>query len=186
MKKNIQTTGIALGAIAVGVALRIGMKGLPNIEPITLIAVLGGAFFLRKEYAIIVPLAITVISDLIIGNTEIAIATWSAWAMIGAAMLLLQYTKKKKLFPLIAVAGGVGANIFFYLWTNFGVWLEGVLYPKTFDGLLQSYVMGLPFLKNQIIGNIVMIGVVTLGIVAVQTLIALKREQKGKVNLSIV
>ncbi len=177
-KKEIRSTMIAGGLILLGVVLRVAMQNLPNIEPITLIAIFGGAYFVKKEYALIVPLAIIAISDLVIGNTGIAMATWSAWAIIGGAATLLHYKKDKKTFPLFAIAGGAIANIFFYLWTNFGVWLQGTMYPMTGEGLIQSYVMGLPFLRNQLLSNAIMIGSVAVAIVVLQSVAALKKSQQ--------
>jgi len=53
--------------------------------------------------------------------------------------------------------GLVGA-LFFYFYTNFGVWLIGNLYPHTFSGLINCYMMGLPFLRLQAVGSMVFLG----------------------------
>jgi len=42
----------------------------------------------------------------------------------------------------------------FWLWTNFGVWLQGY-YPTTWHGLITAYVNALPFLRNNMIGTLV-------------------------------
>ncbi len=47
----------------------------------------------------------------------------------------------------------------FYLITNFGVWLMGNYYPKNAAGLLESYIAGLPFLQNAILGDLFFSGV---------------------------
>ncbi len=49
---------------------------------------------------------------------------------------------------------GIGSSIFFFLYTNFGWWLVTNMYPHTLDGLIQAYIMGLPFFKNNLIGNL--------------------------------
>ena len=43
--------------------------------------------------------------------------------------------------------------ILFYFITNFGWWFPGHLYPRTFDGLLQSYIAGIPFFRNTLLGD---------------------------------
>ena len=43
---------------------------------------------------------------------------------------------------------------FFYLITNFGVWLTWDYYPKTIDGLIACYTMAKPFFKNTLFGTI--------------------------------
>ena len=52
---------------------------------------------------------------------------------------------------------GVGGSLWFFAWTNFGVWLMDGLYPSTLDGLLASYVAGLPFLRTMLLGNLVLV-----------------------------
>lgn len=45
------------------------------------------------------------------------------------------------------------ASFFFFLISNFGVWLSW--YPQTWSGLLDCYVMALPFYRNTLIGDLV-------------------------------
>ena len=49
----------------------------------------------------------------------------------------------------------IQAAIADWIITDFGVWFFGTLYPKTVDGLIISYVAGIPFMKNMLIGNFV-------------------------------
>jgi hypothetical protein len=52
---------------------------------------------------------------------------------------------------LITLFGALG----FWLWTNFGTWLmTSDLYPKTFQGLVDCFIAGLPFLKNSLIASL--------------------------------
>jgi hypothetical protein len=55
-----------------------------------------------------------------------------------------------------AVVAGATSSFFFYLWTNFGVWWQG-WYPPTLSGLFQSYWWGLPFLKLNLLSNLLLI-----------------------------
>jgi hypothetical protein len=57
----------------------------------------------------------------------------------------------RRLLP-IAVATLVGAAMF-YLVTNFGVWVTGVLYPQTAPGLLRCYTAAIPFFRNMLLGD---------------------------------
>jgi hypothetical protein len=52
---------------------------------------------------------------------------------------------------------GIGSSVFFFLYTNFGWWLVSGMYPHTLDGLIQCYIMGLPFFKNNLIGNLIFV-----------------------------
>jgi hypothetical protein len=135
------------------------LPDLYNVEPITFATLLAGAL-LGGGWGLFVPLSIVAITDIFLGNSPILYFTWSAWATIGLSGLILRKSKKEKFsFGFKMTALGIGASLFFYLWTNFGVWLLGDLYPKTFEGLVLCYIMGLPFLKLNLLGNLVIISV---------------------------
>ena len=48
--------------------------------------------------------------------------------------------------------------ILFFIITNFSVWLLYDYYPKTFEGLLLCYTMGLPFFKNTMLSTLIYTG----------------------------
>lgn len=127
----------------------------PNVEFVTTASLLA-ATFLGRKYAVMVPLATMFVSDAVIGNNSIFIFTWSAYIFIGLGGLMLRSLKShpKKLI-LASSFQSLASAVFFYLYTNFGVWLlwRG-MYPKTLGGLLDCYLMGLPFLKLNLLGNL--------------------------------
>lgn len=128
-----------------------------NIEFVTT-ATLLASFYLGKKWSVIVPLAILVITDAIIGNTSIFLFTWSAYLSIGVVSYYVNRSKKINVLPKAFTSmlyAGAG-SLWFFLWTNFGVWLLDThhMYEKDMGGLLKSYVMGIPFLKNNITGNL--------------------------------
>lgn len=162
---------VAFVLIALGVGGRLirihYFPGLYNVEPFTAMSLLAGAM-LGGGYALTVPLSMVALSDMVIGNTPIMIFTWSAWAVIGILGMVLCKRKSPTIrFSLELTGMGIVASLFFYLWTNFGVWLIDGIYAHTFAGLLQSYIMGLPFLKNDIYGNLVIVPVVSLAAILV-------------------
>lgn len=123
----------------------------PNLELITLL-MLVSVFYLGKKKAFWITLLIMVLTDIIIGNTNIFIFTWSGFLI--PVFILGEIAKKTNVEGLkkigLGTLGGVSSNLFFYFWTNFGVWLMGTMYPKTLFGLTTSYINGLPFLKMQL------------------------------------
>lgn len=137
----------------------------PNVELVTLSCFLSSVY-LGEPFAVLVPLTIMVVSDSIIGNTQIFIFTWSAYVLIGIGALFLRPFKKDdvNLFSA-ATLFTIPSSLFFYLWTNFGVWYQG-WYPPTPAGLVESYVRGLPFLKFNLIGNLIFISL-GFGLIAV-------------------
>ena len=133
------------------ILLGFSLRFLPldnNMAPIAAIALFSGAY-LDKKIAPWVPLVIMIIADLVIGMHEVVFFTWGAFVVIGFMGMLL----KKKRTPLSIFLLTVGSSLFFFAISNFGVWL--VWYPKTIAGLVNCYLMGLPFLRNTMVGNLV-------------------------------
>ncbi len=133
-----------------GVVLRIFLNeviGIPNFEAVTSLSLISGSF-LGGIFAPIVPLFIIFISDIYFGNSKIFIFTWSAFLLIGIFGTL--FKRNSKYYFLKITTGGILSVFFFYLWTNFGWWLTSGMYPMNYQGLIQSYIAALPFLKNQL------------------------------------
>jgi hypothetical protein len=131
----------------------------PNLEAVTASALVAAAFLTRR-WAVIVPIAIMAVSDAVIGNTMIALFTWSAFGLIGGAGLALRRLRRRPgALVLTATGFGLAGSVFFFLYTNFGVWLldDGAMYAKTWQGLMQCYAMGLPFYRTMLLGNLVLV-----------------------------
>ena len=152
----------AISLIAFAVLTRLLLKDVPNVETITVTALLAGSM-LGGIYAIVVALSAMAIADIIIGNDAILLFTWSAYAIIGLLGLVLYKKHGANLKYVLQMTGlGIVASLFFYFFTNFGVWLMWPeMYAHTWMGLLQCYVMGLPFLKYNVLGNLIIVPVVT-------------------------
>lgn len=184
MKNHKTRFLIAVALIMVGVIGRfIRINYLPelyNVEPFTVMSLLAGSI-LGGGYALSVPLSMIAISDMVIGNTSIMFFTWSAWAIIGLGGTILRKRKTPTFkFSLQLTGMGVVSSLFFYLWTNFGVWLIDGMYPHTWAGLMQSYIMGLPFLRNNLFGNLTIVPVVSLAAIFVwQISLAYKRKNQS-------
>ncbi len=152
----IRRTIAATLLIALGVAGRIVFDLPPNVELVTLSCFLASVY-LGGAFSVLVPLAIMIASDMAIGNTQIFIFTWSAYIVIGLSALILRRCKKNEVNLVSAsTLFTLPTSLFFYLWTNFGVWYQG-WYPPTLSGLIESYVMGLPFLKFNLVGNLIFV-----------------------------
>jgi len=107
---------------------------------------------------LVIPLASVALFDWFYGNNPILLFTWSAWAIVGFLGLVLKgRTKSRWKFTAGLTGMGMVASLFFFFWTNFGVWLTSGLYPSTANGLLTSFIMGLPFLKMQVLGNLIVV-----------------------------
>lgn len=163
------------------------LPDLYNVEPITLVALLAGVF-LGLGYALVVPLAVIALTDMYIGNSSILFFTWSAWAIIGLSGLILRKSKKNSLSFGLKMAGmGIVSSLFFYVWTNFGVWALSGMYSRTWEGLVKCYILALPFLKMNLLGNLVIIPVAAFTIVAaikLRKLILMKKDARMRDSLA--
>ena len=149
---------ISLVLILAAVGERLWFDLGPNVELVMTTSVLA-SIYLGRRWGIGVALISLMISDLVIGNTMIMIFTWSAFSLIAWE----GHGLKNKNFIWGAGYGLAGA-LFFYFYTNLGVWLIGNWYPHNLAGLIDCYVMGLPFLKLQAVSSMVFLGG-TLGII---------------------
>lgn len=145
MKRKLFIVSIAIFAIIERFWFDLG----PNIELITVASILT-AFYLNKRSAVLITLFILIMSDLLIGNSNIFLFTWSGFLL---PLLAINAFKKLKISNVLSgTLAGVSSNLFFFVWTNFGVWAldSWGMYPNTLSGLLMSYLNGLPFLKYQL------------------------------------
>jgi len=142
---------LALSLIIIGILLRLAPHA-PNFTPIAAIALFSGAY-LKKKYALFVPLVLIVTSDLIIGMHDIVFFTWGSFILIT----LLGFWLKKQKTAVAVISTSLVSSLIFYLITNFGVWLAG-WYPRNLKGLLDCYVMALPFLRDFAISTLLYAG----------------------------
>jgi len=136
--------------VFLGVILRL-LPHPPNFVPIAALALFGGAY-LNKKYFWMVPLLAMWISDYFIGAYEpkLMIAVYGSFGIISLIGLFLRKRKN----PGIVLSGSVISSFLFFLITNAAVWAFTPWYPKDFSGLLLSYTLAVPFLKNTILGDL--------------------------------
>lgn len=139
-----------------------------SFAPIGGMALFGAAYFSRRYWAFIIPIAAMFISDLVLTNAVYGTASGSfVWFYSGslftyAALALIvvmgMFTLKKVRVPNL-IASALGASAIFFLVSNFGSWLSMPVYPKDLGGLMTCYAAGLPFLKGTVLGDLVYTGV---------------------------
>jgi len=140
----------------------------PNVEFITAISISSAIIIKNKKIALTIPITIMFLTDLIIGNSNIFIFTWSGFlfpVLIG--FILSKYLKKitgNKLLKLTLFSelAGVSSSIFFFVWTNFGHWLTTNMYTKDIGGLISCYINAIPFLKPQLAGNLIIVPILVV------------------------
>ena len=123
----------------------------PNFSPVAAMALFAGAYLTDKRLALLVPFLALFISDLVLGLHNTMVFVYGAFAItVGIGFWL---RKHQSALPIAGAA--VSSSVLFYIITNFGAWLMGPLYPPTLEGLMASYVAGIPFFQHTLIGDLV-------------------------------
>lgn len=122
----------------------------PNTTPVTAIAFSAGKY-VGRAWAVIIPLLVMVISDLFLGfyHLEVLVSVYGSVTIIGGISILARGAKPPVIILLV-----MASSVLFFLVTNFAVWAVSSWYPPTFEGLIASYVAGLPFFRNMFIGDV--------------------------------
>lgn len=136
----------------------------PNFTPLGAMALFGAAYFKRKYLSILVPVVALIISDIILYSTFYSGTPFSItghiYVYLGLVLITMMGWGVLKKVNVSRVFGGtLLASAIFFLVSNFGVWMQGLAYPKTPAGLMMAYEAGIPFFWNTLAGNIIFSGV---------------------------
>ncbi len=135
-----------------------------NFTPMIAIALFGGAYMKNIFQAVALPIHILLITDILIeiqtgfGFHSGTILVYATFACIA---LMSIYLLQKITFVNVFFAS-ISASLFFFLITNFAFFYpESAIanpvlgqYPHSLTGIIAAYEAGIPFLKNQIIGDL--------------------------------
>ena len=137
-----------------------------NLMPVGALALFVGAR-LPSRWTWLIPLGAMVVSDVLLipayaakGSASIS---WDSTPFVYASFAL--YASIGRLVkpgidsPLPLLGSALSGSVQFFLLTNFAVWVFGIdlagePYPKTPSGLINCFVMALPFSKGTFIGDL--------------------------------
>lgn len=135
--------------VALGVLSRLSPHPA-NMTAIGGLALLSGAKFSPVKALAIIFFSMF-ISDIFKGFHPVM---WATYGSLALTIIIGWSIRKSNTIPVVAGATLISSFLFFLI-TNFAVWvIPGSMYPKTITGLMESYVMALPFFRNSIIGDI--------------------------------
>lgn len=123
---------------------------VPNATPLAAVALFGGAA-LPAPWSFAVPLAAMMASDAVIGfdNWQTTVAIYGSFL---ATVMLGRFLRVNR-GPWRLLSLTVGSSVLFYLVTNAAVWQFSGMYAPTLDGLMLSYLYGIPFFRHTIMGD---------------------------------
>ena len=141
------------------VILAVAVRFMPH--PWTFTPVIGSLLFLgargsRKQMWL--PLLMLAVTDVILTKAVYAYAfTWDhyvTWLWYGA-ILWLGTQLRKNASPLRVIAAALGSSVSFYLLSNLAAWAAYTdMYPRSLNGIMMSYVAGLPFFRHAMEGDL--------------------------------
>ncbi len=118
----------------------------PNFTPVLALTLYTSMYFgLRSSPFVIMAFAL---SDFFIGFHQLLIFTWGSLAFISVIGMFGKSFLSR--FSLLFLS-----SIVFFVCSNFGVWLFSEFYSKDFDGLLQCYILAIPFFTNTLISTFI-------------------------------
>lgn len=153
---------IITAIIVFGVVARL-LPHFPNFAPMGALALFAVAFYSRSYLALIIPAVAWWLSDLYLNNVVYTSSEgftlftpdqlFSVLALV--TIVILGKFLFKKINAAKVLVGSFGASLLFFVISNFGVWMQGILYPKTISGLVECYTMAIPFYRGTLVSDLV-------------------------------
>jgi len=146
----------AAGLALLIIASRWGID-VPNFKPVMAVALLAGFFFKRRWVGALAVVGGMLASDALLGFYQLPV-TLTVYAALLSPLLAGIIIKRFSDHPLKMASGVLGfaglSAVNFYVCTTLAVWYFTPWYPTTLDGLGTAFVLGLPFLKWTMLGNV--------------------------------
>ena len=139
---------LPLVLLVLGIVSRL-LVHAPNFTPVMAIA-LFSAVYLERKYAVILPLVLMMLSDLILGMYDGIFFTWLA--VLAVAYVGLWVRGHKSVTTILG--GGFAASLIFFVVSNLGVWASGY-YGYSWQGLGQCYVAAIPFYRDTLTSTLI-------------------------------
>jgi Family of unknown function (DUF6580) len=155
-QQNLQDLLVFALLVAIGVAGRWGQPQW-SVTPTAAAAIFAGLYFSRVAVAMLVPVSILAISDLLLpahDSIPVMISTYSMMTLpVWFGRLQRGEHPRWMVMSRWALFGLLPATLF-CLVTNFAVWAFQSDYAKTLAGLGECYVAAIPFYRWMVAGDL--------------------------------
>jgi len=128
-----------------------------NFTPVLAMGIFSGFYFKNFILGSFIVICSMFIGDLYLGFHSTMFFTYIS-LIIAVALGL--FVNKFKLTEVLFT--GLASSVCFFAITNFGAWLTLEMYEKNLTGLLQSYVLAIPFFHNTLISTLLYLVVLKL------------------------
>ena len=123
----------------------------PNFTPIIAAAILSGYFFKNLYFSFLVLIASMIIADFFIGFYDNMFIIYITLMLISFIFYRVGTKLNYKNLFFFSLFG----SLIFFIITNFGVWALGSLYEKNLKGLIECYILAIPFFGNTFLSTLV-------------------------------
>ncbi len=141
---------------------------IANFTPIGAMALFGGVYFKNYSKAYLFPIITLFLSDVILmqvfypeHSNGLLYKGWY-WTYIAFALMVLIGGYIEKLNIKNFLISAVSAALIHWIVADFGVWLgggknmvTGLSYTRDFNGLINCYLLAIPYMKNMLLGNLI-------------------------------
>lgn len=123
----------------------------PNFTPIISLAIMGPFLFGGLLISLICVMSSMFLSDLIIGVHSGMLQIYLIIALISFIFSKYKNNLNKSNVLFFSIYG----SAFFFIISNLNVWMFSNLYTKNLEGLINCYLMAIPFFHNTLISTII-------------------------------
>lgn len=138
----------------------------PNFTPLLASAIMAPFIIKDRLYGMAIPILAMFIADVVLGFHPYQLVIYLT--ILSISFITPMYKNYLK-FSIMAVGG----SVWFFITTNFAVWIVWDYYPKSIDGLILCYTLALPFFKNTLMSTFLFTG---LFIISYRYLEIIKRK----------
>jgi hypothetical protein len=126
-----------------------------NFVPMGAVALYAGAR-LPRRWAWVVPVAGMALSDLVLdyGTQRPELTRWIIYLTFAATTLIGPIANRPKVGRWLLPVLSLSASMLFFVTSNLATWAEGLNYPLTFAGLVECFVLAIPFYKNTFLADL--------------------------------
>jgi hypothetical protein len=133
----------------------------PNVSPVEAIALFGGAYFMSRRWAAVVPLLAMLVSDVVLSAVHGGdyasylggASFWSVYACI-ALSVVLGFGLRGRVSGARVLGYALAGSLLFFVVTNAGAWWSDPIYPRNVQGLAAAYIAGIPFFRWTLLGTL--------------------------------
>ncbi len=144
---------LVFALIVFSIATRyIHVEGLPQFNAVMATAAFMGFVIRDTKWAVAAALLMMIVSDMLLGSYGVMSTLFNYGGII--ALVLMTSQMREYTIKNTAISSLLGPVLFFVI-SNMGVFLFGQpqMYPHTLAGLIDCYLMAVPFAKGTLLGT---------------------------------